>query len=314
MTGVARRRTRGLGHAQLAHIRPSSGYVPPIWRVSARQVRSPIVSTYVARQPIFDSDVQTHGYELIYPNHRPIDDDEMLLAGRTRFLSIDWDSVLSGAPKHLSAANTVLQLSPRGEDRTTFGHAVSDLKNLGFHVSIALDRPDRIDRDLSSRVDYISVNIAEVDQEIIEEVAHRFGGGSAALIARHVSLPESLEALKSIGYEYFQGAFFSHPISTNRDDIPASATARLMLLREINQVELDIDRVARAISADVSLTYKLLSLVNSAAMGLRREVTSVKHAALMLGEIAIRKWATVLIVRDFGEQQPNELLIHSLIR
>ena len=71
--------------------------------------------------------------------------------------------------------------------------------------------------------------------------------------------------------------------------------------------------ISNAISSDVALTYKLLSLLNSAAVGLRN-VSSIAMAVAYLGEESLKKWVAVLALRGIAEDKPIELVRISLIR
>jgi len=75
-----------------------------------------------------------------------------------------------------------------------------------------------------------------------------------------------------------------------------------------------VDRLERIIKHEVSLSVKLLSLLNSAAFGLSQQVTSLKRALLLLGEDRLRKWASVVVLAGLGEDQPSELAVTGLIR
>ena len=72
----------------------------------------------------------------------------------------------------------------------------------------------------------------------------------------------------------------------------------------------DLEKV---ISNDVALSYRLLKYINSAYFNLRREITSIKQALSLLGLEPLRRWATLSIFADVGDQ-PRELLVTALIR
>jgi c-di-GMP-related signal transduction protein len=65
---------------------------------------------------------------------------------------------------------------------------------------------------------------------------------------------------------------------------------------------------------DVSLSYKLLKLVNSSAFGFRSRIDSVKHALVILGMTEMRKWISLIALRGISEGKPDELVRLSLIR
>lgn len=67
------------------------------------------------------------------------------------------------------------------------------------------------------------------------------------------------------------------------------------------------------ITKDPALCYKLLKVINAAAIGLRQPVSSVKQAVL-LGEIEIRRWISVLLLVHLSADKPMELMRTACVR
>jgi len=78
--------------------------------------------------------------------------------------------------------------------------------------------------------------------------------------------------------------------------------------------EPDFDEVASAIESDVNLTYKLFRLVNSAYFYRGIEINSVKNAVVMLGLKELKKWITLIMIRDISQSKPDELVRTTLVR
>ena len=51
-----------------------------------------------------------------------------------------------------------------------------------------------------------------------------------------------------------------------------------------------------------------------AAFGFGGQVNSVKQVLSLLGEDAVRKWATLIAIGELGEDRPQELLITCMVR
>jgi HD-like signal output (HDOD) protein/CheY-like chemotaxis protein len=86
---------------------------------------------------------------------------------------------------------------------------------------------------------------------------------------------------------------------------------------ELNKRDASLDRVGRILERDVSMSMKVLHLVNSAFFGLREHVTRASHAAALLGLNVIK--SLTLAVHVFSEWKGNvpgfsinELSNHSL--
>ena len=55
------------------------------------------------------------------------------------------------------------------------------------------------------------------------------------------------------------------------------------------------ERIEHVLTADPSLAFRLLRYINSAAFGLRVEVTSFKHALMLLGYQRLKRWLALLL-------------------
>ncbi|MEJ7712878.1 MAG: HDOD domain-containing protein [Pyrinomonadaceae bacterium] len=120
-------------------------------------------------------------------------------------------------------------------------------------------------------------------------------------------------AFKS-GCALFQGDYFVQPDSVVGRDIQAFKLPFLKLLKEIQQQDVDFQRVERTIKQDVALSYKLLRFVNSAATGRCEEVKSVQSALSLLGERELKRWVTLVGVSGLAMGKPKELLAKALMR
>lgn len=77
--------------------------------------------------------------------------------------------------------------------------------------------------------------------------------------------------------------------------LPVVAIKLLKLTRDDNSAVVDL---VRLIETDPAITAKILKIVNSAAYGLRRKVSSIKHAIVLLGFAAIRSLAMDVVLYD----------------
>src|ERR1043166_6772788 len=81
----------------------------------------------------------------------------------------------------------------------------------------------------------------------------------------------------------------------------------------MHQPELHFRKLQELIREDLSLTYKLLRYLNSAAFGFRREIGSVKQAIVQLGEQGIRKWITLIALVQISNGCVSELVNRALM-
>jgi len=94
----------------------------------------------------------------------------------------------------------------------------------------------------------------------------------------------------------------------------ASRQRALTLLQLLNQ-DADTHELEAIFRQDPTLSYQLLRLVNSAAVGARREITSFAQAILLLGRQALKRWVNLLLfsARD-DDPRSAMLLAHVCLR
>ncbi|MBA4070774.1 MAG: hypothetical protein C0497_02920 [Gemmatimonas sp.] len=91
------------------------------------------------------------------------------------------------------------------------------------------------------------------------------------------------------GFDTFQGPYFSRPEPLPATALPASTMTALRLLalaRDPNSPEQELEAT---ISSDPGITYQLLRIVNSAALG-SPGITSIAHALRLVGRTHLVRW------------------------
>ena len=73
---------------------------------------------------------------------------------------------------------------------------------------------------------------------------------------------------------------------------------KLQLLKELSKKDFEFSRVNDILQRDVSLTYRLLKYINSAAFGLDQKIESIKRAMILLGREQLLQWLRVVILSD----------------
>jgi EAL and modified HD-GYP domain-containing signal transduction protein len=134
------------------------------------------------------------------------------------------------------------------------------------------------------------------------------------LLAERVETAEVFQLCRSLGFEYFQGYFFARPNVVSAKEVDHSGPAHMRLLSMLNDPNAEFAQIERVIRQDVTLSYKLLRYVNSAAIGLKRPLDSLQMALTMLGQKNIRRWATLVLFCAAGASKPSELVTTALVR
>ncbi|MFO0094588.1 MAG: EAL and HDOD domain-containing protein, partial [Gemmatimonadaceae bacterium] len=144
-----------------------------------------------------------------------------------------------------------------------------------------------------ARVDARSADPATINAICDRLTAHPEGAG-IKLIATNVEELEHYEATLQRGFDGFQGSFFSRPEPLPAADMPQSTVAAMRLMGLARDPKIDDQQLEEVLSTDPVLTFQLLRLVNSAALG-GRGVSSIGQALRLIGRTAFLRWLAVAV-------------------
>jgi EAL and modified HD-GYP domain-containing signal transduction protein len=309
--------------------------------VSATQTSTPSASqvaasgfSYVARQPILTVGEKVFGYELLFrdgiENHfRETDADsasrrtlntslqmglELLCDSRRGFVNCTREILLKDYMTLLPPTLAVVEVLESVPVDDLVVAALKRLKQAGYLV--ALD--DFVFNDarepLTEFADIIKVDIKQTTPEHYAAMISKYGSWLRHLLAEKVETREEFAATKKAGFTYFQGYFFRRPEVLQAKEIPASRVNYLRLLRAVSQPELNPREFESLIKQEVSICYRLLRHLNSAAFGIQNEVHSVRHALALLGEHEVRRWVRLVATLAIGENRSSELVNTAMVR
>ncbi|HBD07327.1 MAG TPA: hypothetical protein DCZ69_03620 [Syntrophobacteraceae bacterium] len=335
----------------LAHTRPSTGTrnrkTAPVvnqpedricFRNTSKQWRNQEqnMDVYLVRKPIFDHRQSVFAYEILYRTQPPTSAEssrnesvattpetdaifhpelQRITRGRKAFIRYDSDALAADCKSLLPAPMVIVELVEEMEPVTVFIDSCQRLKDAGFQLAMgdfALQWEST--NPLLELVDFIRIDFSQPGVADIQDAMQRIASRGIKFLAHGVDTREDFEAAQEAGYDYFQGGFFGKPATATSTEIPGYKLNHLRILHELNRTDLDFSALERVIKQDAALSYKLLTCVNSVAFGIRPTVSSIRHALTLLGEHEIRKWASMVILRDLAQDKPTELLVTSLVR
>jgi EAL and modified HD-GYP domain-containing signal transduction protein len=163
--------------------------------------------------------------------------------------------------------------------------------------------------------DLIKVDVLHLSWNKLNHLAKDLKKHAAALLAEKVEDLQTFDHCRELGFDLFQGFFFSRPQTVSDKKLSSSQLTQMHLLQELGRSDLDVSRITEIIQGDVSLSYRLLRYINSPGLGLAFTVRSIAHAVSLLGQKRIAIWLRVLVMADMNHTpQAQELLFSSLQR
>jgi EAL and modified HD-GYP domain-containing signal transduction protein len=131
-------------------------------------------------------------------------------------------------------------------------------------------------------------------------------------LAEKIESYEEFKAAYQMGYDYFQGYFFTKPDTISTRKIPSYKFNYLQVINELNLPEPDFIEISKIIKNDISMSYSLLRTINSAIYGYK--VSSIKQAAALLGLNKLKKWAMLYFIKGLSDDKPDALFNNTLVR
>lgn len=292
------------------------------------------MNVHVARQPIFDEHMKVYAYELLYRSDKGVNDKrdgstktgevvfntlvtlglDTMLGGRKAFINFTKETIYERLPHMFSTEVLVVEILEDVVPDDLFLEQCQMLKDNGY--VLALDDFDTTYQyqSIIDLVDIIKVDFMINTPTQRKEIVDKYKAFDVKLLAEKVETREEFEEAVEMGYDYFQGFFFSKPVLVSGNDFKVFNNTYLMLLAELNQEEPNYFKLEDIVKKDFSITFKLLKLVNSAAYYSSNRITTIRHALTILGFRELKKWFSLLMIRDADTTQPVELIRMSLIR
>ena len=288
---------------------------------------------YLARQPILDMRGRVHGYELLYrsglepgfrgeANHATrttIDDTVVfgvrrLTGGVPAFVNCTAGALLENLVEVLPPGMAVLEILENVEPTPELLAACQRLKRQGYRI--ALDdfawRPELA--PLTQLADYIKIDFRRDDAGVRGRTLSALQGFSGALLAEKVETRTEYDLARAQGFTLFQGYYFCQPMLMVRRKVPANHMVHMQLLQMLDDDPLDLKTATELVKRDASLTYRLIRLVNSAAVGMRQEISSIRGALLAIGDDLFRRIALLAIASESNAGQPAEIVRMAFVR
>lgn len=135
-----------------------------------------------------------------------------------------------------------------------------------------------------------------------------------ALCAGNIDTMDDFERLKKNGgYTYYEGDFYRVPLTAgHHEEIAPLKMTYIELLNTVNNPDFELTEAAEVISKDTALTIRLLEMVNR--MTVNSGITTIKHAAAMLGQKELKKWINTAVANELYADKPGEMTRLSLVR
>lgn len=191
---------------------------------------------------------------------------------------------------------------------------IRELKEKGYKLAVRKLAVSDFEafREILTLTDYVFLNNKKI---AIDKAKVYFGKlfPNIKLCAGGIEDMETFESLKEAGgYQLFEGEFYRVPVTKGNHEIAPLKVNYIQLLNMVNSENFELSDAADIIGRDPALTISLLKMVNR--MTVNSGITTIRHAAAMLGQKELKKWITTAVVNELCADRPSEVTRLSLLR
>lgn len=290
----------------------------------------------IARQAIVDEQRAVYGYELFdrstaSDTHTAASDaallfnalsyagTEALVGKKTVFINCTHASLAGGHLELIRPEKVVLEVPPLPDSATAedIEGRVPTLKALrarGFRLAFnqqVLRRPYVSWLPLAH---FIKLDMQAFKPELAAPLVQFARSHSqATLVAEKVETPEQFQRMADLGVKLFQGFWFARPALV-KAAVMRPAQATIIQLINLVRKQASTAEIEELLKRDPTLSFNLLRFINSSGFGLSCEITSFRHAVMILGLKKLFRWAALLMTTSRAGEAPPAVGTTAVVR
>ena len=258
-----------------------------------------------------DGAAQIEGFELILNMGL-----ETLSPAKEIFVPVNEISIFSDIPAQCGLPHEFFVLLLKGNIPCTpmYIDRVKALKEMGYRFAIRKLPVSSYEayHDLLTLMDYVMLDCEQID---ISKARIYFNQvyPDIRLCASNITDTETFDAIRQDkSCCLYEGSFYRLPVTKETHKVAPLKINYIELMNLVNTEDFDLTKAADIIAHDTALVISLLRMVNH--MAVNSEITSIRHAAAMLGQKELKRWINTAVVNQLCSDKPNEITRLSLLR
>lgn len=314
---------------------PSSPDTADPTRASAES-EAAIDIAVIARQAIVDANRAVVGYELFdrstaHDAHTAASDAALLfnalsyggaeaLVGKLKvFINCTHESLVGGHLELIHPDKVVLEVPtlPDGASAEAISACLDTFESLrsrGFRLAFDQTVLRRPYAAWLSQAAYIKLDMMAFKPELagpLVQFARTYT--KAEIVAEKVETAEQFERMANLGVKLFQGFWFAKPSLVQAKTIRPSQATIIQLINLVRR-QGSTAEIEELLKRDPTLSFNLLRFINSSGFGLQMEITSFRHAVMILGLKKLFRWAALLLTTSRAGGSPPAVGTMAVVR
>ncbi|MHB1427480.1 MAG: EAL and HDOD domain-containing protein [Rhodocyclaceae bacterium] len=171
------------------------------------------------------------------------------------------------------------------------------LRAAGFQFCLDINQPSEPLADnaaLLGLISFANVDISAADDDALVALLNQAKRHRFHPIAGQVETQDGHRRAVKLGFAYFQGNYFAASSPKEEKLLDPSLHGLIAILNLLNR-DAEIQEIERVFKGEPALTIKLLRLTNSASIGCRVRIASVRQAINVIGRRALLRWVQLLM-------------------
>ncbi len=273
-------------------------------------------TTAIARQAIVDHSGKVFAYELFDRSmagkqHNAASDAQLLfnvlahadssalIDNRTLFVNCTHASLAAGHLDLVQPERIVLEIPPVPDDAPddieARLQALTDTRKRGFKLAFGHSVLGPAYAHWLPLASYIKLDMHLIRPEQVALFVRSVQRHTdARIIAEKVETAEQHLHLADLGVKLFQGYWFAKPVLVTGQTVRPSQAVIIQLINLVRK-QATTAEIEEILKRDASLSFNLLRFINSSGFGLSVEVSSFRHAVMILGLKKLFRWAALLL-------------------
>ncbi len=273
-------------------------------------------SNLIARQPIVDAQRTVYAYELFdrstEKNAHDTGSDISLLFNvmadtgnelgvqtKTIFVNRSHQSLLDGYLDMVSPEKIVIEVGPvAAHDATLIEQlqvTLSELRRKGYRMAFTHTVVAPAYKSWQAIADFVKVDMQAIKPELLKPIVAAVAARThAKVVAEKVETQEQWDAAVGLNIGLLQGYWVGHPTVVKTKVVTPSQASVLQLFNLVRK-QAEIEEIEALLKRDAMLSFNLMRLINSAGFGLDKEITSFRHAVMLMGMKRLFRWTALLL-------------------
>ena len=315
---------------------------PAVKPAVAAEVRRPQAGSgsepeiFIGRQPILNSEQKLVAYELLFRSSAQagtagVTDGvqatsrvlintfnnfgvERVLGDKKAFINVSAELLESDLLELLPAEKVVLEILEDVKPTADVVARCQALKAKGYQFALDDFSYRRELEPLLGVASFVKFDLRALGPNIVGEQLKLLRGRGLSFLAEKVETRAEFKACRTLLINNYQGYYFAKPETLRMKRLDPSSQMLLHLFGLVTG-NADPQAIEAGFRQDVALSYNLLRYMNSVGFGLLHKVESIRHALVILGNVKLARWLTLLLFSSAKDNPaPHALFRTALVR